>query len=329
MSYKKYIAALAGMSPICPILGRKKKMPRILFWHGVLDSPYYDRRVQANQIQFREFEKQIKYLKKHFCFISLDEFYDSFVNNVPFSGKEIIVTFDDGYKNNFTIAAPYLQSENIPFAVFVSTKLVDKEWFVPTYLFRSALLSPLLSKLDLPLLDITYEFRKETDRIKAMNDVISFAKTESDEKVHTLLHNIEEQLGHGNREEINSHFESERIMSWNDVRQLVSMGGIIGSHTEDHSILHEKQKDDDIKHQLKDSKNKIIRNFGKCDYFAFPNGDYASVCARSLEAAKDFYKMSFAVTGKCVSKQDDISYISRISVAFDLNVLKSQLYILS
>lgn len=304
-------------------------MPRILFWHGVIDSPYYNKKVQANQIQFREFEKQIKYLKKHFCFISLDEFYDRFANNATFSGKEIIVTFDDGYKNNLTIAAPYLQSENIPFAVFVSTKLVDKEWFVPTYLFRSALLSPLLSKLDLPLLNKTYEFHTEIDRVKAMNDVISFAKTESDENVYALLHDIEEQLGHGNREEINSHYESERIMSWNDAEQLVSMGGIIGSHTEDHSILHDNQKDEDIKRQLKDSKNKIIRNIGRCDYFAFPNGDEASVCPRSLEAAKDFYKMSFAVTGKCVSKRDDISYISRINVAFDLNVLKSQLYILS
>lgn len=329
MSYKKYLAALAGMSPLCPIMERRHKMPRILFYHGVIDKPYYDRRVQANQIQLMEFERQIKFLKKHYIFIPIDEFYERFMAKDKFTGKELVLTFDDGYKNNLTVAAPLLRELEIPFTVFVSTALVDKEDFVPTYYVRSAVLSPSFQRLGIDVMHKRYSLSSDADRIAAMNEIISFIKTQNYDSVHQVISDIEEQLGPYNRKDIDSHFESERIMSWDDVSALVEMGVCIGSHSEDHSILHNNQCTEEIKHQLIESHDKIEQRLGSCKFFAFPNGDSKSVCERSLNIAKETYNMSFAVTGKSVSYNDPLAFVARIGAAFDLNMFKAQISILA
>lgn len=323
------MAAIAGRTPICELFERWKQMPRILFYHGVIDTPYYDQRVQANQIQYKEFERCINYLQRYYHFISIDEFYERFKQKEKFTGKELILTFDDGYKNNLTVAAPLLKERNIPFTVFISTHLVDKESFVPTYYVRSAILSPILTEIELPSMKNKFILGSEKERLRAMDCIIHFVKTQSDKIVHQVILEIESQLGQTNRAEIDSHFKSERIMSWKDVCILQDMGATIGSHSENHSILHDKQTTEELNRQLKDSKEKIIGRVKKCRYFAFPNGDVKSVCERSLKSVSELYDMGFAVNGKSVNYTDSFAYVSRISAAFDLYILRTQLSLLA
>ena len=317
------------MSPLCPILERRHKMPRILFYHGVMDKPYYDRRVQANQIQYKEFERQINYLQRHYHFISIDEFYSRFTDRDKFTGKELVLTFDDGYKNNLTVAAPLLAERKIPFTVFVATHLVDVEGFIPTYMIRSSILSKNISQVDVSIMKKKYLLNCDTERNLAMNEIINFIKTQDDYSVKQVIEDVENQLGETKRMEINSHFKSEQIMSWNDVMELHEMGVIIGSHTEDHAILHKNQTLSIIDFQLMNSKEKIIQHLGECRYFSFPNGDFKSVCPISLKRSSEIYAMSFAANGKSVNRQNPLSFISRIDAAFDINILKAQLSILS
>lgn len=326
MNYKKTIASLIGKTPMWRLGEPFRKMPRILFYHGVIQESYYDARVQANQILFENFKKQIDFLKQHYEFISIDEFYEQFTQRDKFSGKEIVLTFDDGYKNNLTVAAPYLQSLGIPFTVFVSTGCVEK--FVPTYYIRSALLSNKLDKIEIPSIRKQYQLT-DANQMAIMDELITCIKTSDDLLVQNVISELEEQLGISNREEIDSHFESERIMSWQEVEELIKCGAVIGSHSVSHSILHGNQSVETINYQLKESKKHIIDHIGKCKYFAFPNGDRPSVCEKSLELSKEYYDMSFAVNGKTVSYHDPVSFVSRIGAAFELELLKPQLSLLS
>lgn len=57
--------------------------------------------------------------------------------------SEVAVTFDDGYKDNLTIAAPILVSFNIPFTVFVTPKYIksgDKRYLNPLELKELSML---------------------------------------------------------------------------------------------------------------------------------------------------------------------------------------------
>ena len=98
----------------------------------------------------RLFEKQIKYLKKEFQIISLDYLYECLKNNYKLSPKDVVVTFDDGYKNNNNIVLPILSTMDIPFSVFVSTNHIENDFIFPTTIIRMILYGTNLEQIDLP-----------------------------------------------------------------------------------------------------------------------------------------------------------------------------------
>ena len=46
------------------------------------------------------------------------------INSIP--GQGLVITFDDGFRNNFEIAAPLLFELNMPFSIFVITNFVSQ-----------------------------------------------------------------------------------------------------------------------------------------------------------------------------------------------------------
>ena len=66
------------------------------------------------------FVEHIKMLKNHYRFIGPDDLYHALRKRIELK-KSILVTFDDGYENNFTVAAKILAKEYIPALFFVNT----------------------------------------------------------------------------------------------------------------------------------------------------------------------------------------------------------------
>jgi peptidoglycan/xylan/chitin deacetylase (PgdA/CDA1 family) len=92
---------------------------RILMYHAVgasIEDPVGDR----YNTTFPQFESQMRYLVEHYP-SHLVPFDYRISNNDPL---KIALTFDDGYRDNLTLAAPLLVELRIPFAVFVSTGAV-------------------------------------------------------------------------------------------------------------------------------------------------------------------------------------------------------------
>ncbi|MCJ7691048.1 MAG: polysaccharide deacetylase family protein, partial [Clostridiaceae bacterium] len=56
------------------------------------------------------FKEQMKYLKDNgYVTLTLDEAYDFFSNNKPIPEKSVVLTFDDGYVDNYVEALPILK----------------------------------------------------------------------------------------------------------------------------------------------------------------------------------------------------------------------------
>lgn len=75
----------------------------------------------------REFEKQIKWLKENeFTSLSLPELYSILTTgkNVPL--KPIVLTFDDGYEDNYTKAYPILKKYNFKATIFLITNTIGQ-----------------------------------------------------------------------------------------------------------------------------------------------------------------------------------------------------------
>ena len=66
------------------------------------------------------FEKQVKYLlSKGYTFIGLEEMENSFQKQVKFPPKPVMITFDDGYLNNYKYVFPILKKYNIKAVIFL------------------------------------------------------------------------------------------------------------------------------------------------------------------------------------------------------------------
>jgi peptidoglycan/xylan/chitin deacetylase (PgdA/CDA1 family) len=68
------------------------------------------------------FEKQMSYIKReNYKVISLDELVEGILNKKKFPHKTLVITFDDGYKDNFTYAYPTLNRYGFPATIFLTS----------------------------------------------------------------------------------------------------------------------------------------------------------------------------------------------------------------
>ncbi|MBZ9626275.1 polysaccharide deacetylase family protein [Clostridium sp. FP2] len=72
------------------------------------------------------FRSQMNYLKTHgYNTISLDQFYDNLSKGTALPNKPVLITFDDGYVNNYTLAYPILKANKQKATVFMISKDID------------------------------------------------------------------------------------------------------------------------------------------------------------------------------------------------------------
>lgn len=79
-------------------------------------------------VSTKNFENQIVYLKKNFNIIPLDAMLDIYVHNTRLEKDTVAITFDDGYKDNFTVAYPILKKHKISATVFVATSYIGRDF---------------------------------------------------------------------------------------------------------------------------------------------------------------------------------------------------------
>jgi len=96
----------------------------IMMYHNVnyTDVP------KANTVSPENFERQMAYLKEHrYHVLSLDELVDKIKNGKRISRRSVVITFDDGYEDNYSYAFDILQKYQFPAIIFVPSDLVGTE----------------------------------------------------------------------------------------------------------------------------------------------------------------------------------------------------------
>lgn len=89
---------------------------RILVYHGI--DEVGETKYNSRFISKAFFEEFIKYITTHYNVISLDDFYQKkFKKNT----LNIVLTFDDGYLNNYKYAVPILKKYNVPACFYITT----------------------------------------------------------------------------------------------------------------------------------------------------------------------------------------------------------------
>lgn len=93
--------------------------PPFLLYHKI-DFPTKDVRIRGAFTAPKKFEKQISYLiKKGFSFYTASELIERYKKTGVFPAKSVAITFDDGWKDNYTNAFPTLNKFGIKATIFL------------------------------------------------------------------------------------------------------------------------------------------------------------------------------------------------------------------
>ena len=113
------------------------KLPaKILMYHHIRSTKIRDYYSVSPQI----FEEQMQWLKNSgYTVISYSDFYHALTSTSTLPEKSVVLTFDDGYRDQYTQALPILQKFGYPAMFFPYTRDIGKRAFVTWDMLRTLL----------------------------------------------------------------------------------------------------------------------------------------------------------------------------------------------
>ena len=249
-----------------------RRTPAVLFYHGVAVSP--DPVIETESISASDFSKHVEYLEKYYKVISIHEFEQRFSED-SWEGNEILLTFDDGYKNVLHTALPILEKKGFPFVLFLTTNNINEGKLFATTINRLVVLGSSLTKLDLTSCKIRSALTRD-NRVSIANSISKILKSRPISEVDTIIGELSSLISVDEMESLREKYSSVVPMNWEEAKQMkASPLCTIGSHGLDHICCHENQPLQEVSFQINQSRRIIEDKTGAdCVYFSYPNGSY-------------------------------------------------------
>ena len=245
--------AVSFRSGLSSVIARRQGCGRILMYHGVL------------QQGAQALGQQLRYLARHFKVVSLDSMLDRITNGSLPLEHEIVLTFDDGLRNNLTVVYPILRELQLPATMFVCPALVESGEWLWNHEMRCR-----LQALAIPeLADVRMKLLAPGTTIAA---IIEWMKTLLLQQRRTAEAIIRQATTGFQPTEAQR--EAFDIMNWNELRSLDRDLITVGSHTLSHPILT-KLSGQEIETEILESRRCLEQRLErKVDLFCYPNGAY-------------------------------------------------------
>jgi peptidoglycan/xylan/chitin deacetylase (PgdA/CDA1 family) len=256
----------------------------ILAYHRVRDYdlqyPFDVELISATPEQFRW---QVQYISKHFTPIRFSDLVGFLDDGCSLPANPILVTFDDGFLDNYEIAFPILRDMGVPATFFVTTGYV---YNTGTFWFDEVCHMILTTQESQVQLEggLMLQFDDLPSRRQAVFSVLQAMKRVNNVTRLAWLESLRNLTGvHPPPEG----WSNSRVMTWEQIRDMDSHGMEIGSHTVTHPILSQ-VSDEQLICELADSKEAIRRETGTdpC-VLAYPVGKCEMVTEKVVKAVKE------------------------------------------
>ncbi len=248
-----------------------RRKVRVLMYHGICESEIN----LWTQVSLREFERQMSYVARHYRAITMSHALDVIKGEKPPPNHAVVMTFDDGFMSNKTLAYPVLKKHGIPAEIYVTTSFIDR---APRFqgMIRTDYVVGLFRRSKHDKLDLRDQGFGEivlgdaVSRIEAGYRISNTLKRISRHEENRLIGVIEDRLGADFTSEDRRIFGS---LSWDDARQLLSEGLVtFGAHTVGHEILS-RLDPADLLCEVADSQKVMEQKLeSPVRHFAYPNG---------------------------------------------------------
>lgn len=254
------------------------------------------------------FEAFLREQQKRLNFISINDIHARMSNKQRSDKPFGIITFDDGYEDNFTYAYPILKKLGIPFVIYVSTGLVNDHtpiWNYPLIIERIIKSNDELIIGGQKYVCQTQEQKNQTFlKLKGLLFSLPYA-------------HMQEEFKHLFAEYLSDDVFPRNTLTWEQIAEL-SKDPLctIGSHTMTHCRLTITDSKS-LQYELGESKNLLEQYIGKpVTHLSYPYGWKTDVSAEAIEfAQKAGYKTALRSFGGPIRKQDtDLFNIKRIMI---------------
>jgi peptidoglycan/xylan/chitin deacetylase (PgdA/CDA1 family) len=264
-----------------------------------------------------EFDRQMATVQRYFEPVGIDDLV-RYAEGGTLPRNAILITFDDGYRDNYELALPVLQRRGMKAVFFVATSYISERrlfwWDRVNYLVKSSKRSSLELAYPVPLRLDTSDAQARRAAITSLLRVVKSARSLDLPK---LLDELQRATGSDWSTDLERQLADEHLMSWHQVRALRAAGMEVQSHTRTHRVL-QTLEDAQILDELRGSREDLERELGEpISAISYPVGygiaDRAFIREALTQAG---YKIAFKNAGgvQWVTDKLDRFQVDRISV---------------
>ena len=258
---------------------------RILAYHRVLDIPDigtfpFDLAVvSASTLQFRE---QLTLIRRRFHPVTFRDLFAAMDGGPALPADAILITFDDGYDDNYRVAFPILRDLGMSAMFFVSTGHIDSglpysyDWLVHMICMTTA------ERLVIPELGIDRALpRGRAERRVVAGALLERVKRFDDTAQQAIISRLQREWDMPRKPHPDCH-----PMNWDQLREMQAAGMEIGSHGVDHRMLA-KLSQDELLREIKGSKAALDAHLDlPAEVISYPVGGYDAYDQQVMDIAK-------------------------------------------
>jgi len=261
------------------------------------------------------FYEQIGFLKKNCCLLKIEEFSDFLLSGKKLPPKSVVITFDDGYLDNYHEALPILESHSCQALFYITTGQIDtrKElWW--DELERILLSHNILPReIAIQISGKTYSFptNNSTERknaYDAFHPLLKFAPVSVRDKTIAELQQWAGLSDTGR--------STHRLLTSAElVRMNESSAAVLGAHTVNHPALSVLIYEDQLAEI--DLSRKFLENVlkQKIEHFSYPYGGKNDYNKDTIKACREIgFKLVCANKYNQVHSWSDIFQVPRILI---------------
>ncbi|KZY42064.1 hypothetical protein A3732_17020, partial [Oleiphilus sp. HI0050] len=283
MIKKQVLANFLASSNFFRLIGILQSRSLVIFnYHRIynppLDTPF-DKGVYEHSVE--EFEIQLKLISKHFDVISEQDLIDSITSNSFPSKRTALITFDDGYVDNYTIARPLLKQYKLPAIYFIPTLPIENRklgwWDLSSYLISQS------KKSNINIGNQSFPITNAHEKASSIQAALARFKLTPYEHTKDLIEGLSNscEVALPSIEE-----QSAQWMSWEQIKSLPEDNVAIGSHTHSHRVLATLDEQTQFQ-ELKESKEILEEKVGRTvQSFSYPVGGYDHFTSKTKELVK-------------------------------------------
>jgi peptidoglycan/xylan/chitin deacetylase (PgdA/CDA1 family) len=322
VNLKSAAALVVQRSPVPEILLRRRAQRHLtcVAYHRILDPvgadfPFDEEVISATP---DEFDREIRYLKRNLDVISLPELLAGWNNPQSLASRPAIITFDDGYADNYTTAWPLLNAAGLSACFFLATAYIGTHripwWDQIACCFKFSCKPVFVSPFGNS--DRPYETSKNVRKLETLRFLNKF-KQASWITAQRCLERLREETGVDPTE----HVEKPLFMDWAEVREMKESGMEIGGHTRNHPILSRVEDDATLNDEIRGCREDLR---AKLDFeptaFAYPVGsDRAMSEAADAAIRESGFRISFSYFHSFAKLNGDPVRLPRLHAEFGRN----------